>query len=257
MTMGIGVSYQGSFDPSSVVVPAAQGFWYDPSDLSTLFKDSAGTTPAVVDDVVGLMRDKSGHSNHVSQSTTASKPILRFSSGRYYLEADGVDDYMISSNIAWGSDAVTLVAGIRKLRDSGALEMIMEFSATTGSNNGSFGIFHAAASQNLAFAARGTTLRQPGDDPGAAAVSAVVGGEADVSSQICNLFLNSLVKAASSGDLGTGTMGTYPLYLFRRGGSSAPFQGQFYGAIGYAATSEVAITRRLKSWMAAKSGLSL
>jgi hypothetical protein len=55
----------------------AAGMWYDVSDLSTLFEDAAGTTPATVNGVVGLMLDKSGNGNHASQATTASKPTLR------------------------------------------------------------------------------------------------------------------------------------------------------------------------------------
>lgn len=54
------------------------GVWYDPSDLSTLFQDSAGTTPVTaVEQPVGLMLDKSGNGNHASQATTTARPILR------------------------------------------------------------------------------------------------------------------------------------------------------------------------------------
>lgn len=41
------------------------------------FSDSAGTTPAVQDGVVGYVRDASGGSFYASQSTTGYKPILR------------------------------------------------------------------------------------------------------------------------------------------------------------------------------------
>ena len=55
-----------------------QGVWYDPSDLSTLFQDSAGTVPVTgVEQPVGLMLDKSGRGNHASQPTTTARPILR------------------------------------------------------------------------------------------------------------------------------------------------------------------------------------
>lgn len=36
-----------------------KGVWYDPSDLTTMYQDSVGTTPAVVGQPVGLMLDKS------------------------------------------------------------------------------------------------------------------------------------------------------------------------------------------------------
>lgn len=53
------------------------GVWYDPSDLSTLFQDSAGTTPVTaVEQPVGLMLDKSGNCNHATQPTATSRPVL-------------------------------------------------------------------------------------------------------------------------------------------------------------------------------------
>jgi len=54
-----------------------QGTWYDPSDLSTLYQDAAGTTPVTaVEQPVGRMLDKSGRGNHATQVTTASRPVL-------------------------------------------------------------------------------------------------------------------------------------------------------------------------------------
>lgn len=54
-----------------------QGAWYDPSDLTTLFQDSAGTTPVTaVEQPVGLMKDKSGRNNHAFQATAGNRPTL-------------------------------------------------------------------------------------------------------------------------------------------------------------------------------------
>lgn len=74
----------------------AQGAYYDPSDFSTLFQDAAGTTPVTaVGQPVGLMKDKSGNGNDITQGTTASCPTLQQDiNGYYYLGFDGVDDYM-------------------------------------------------------------------------------------------------------------------------------------------------------------------
>ncbi len=52
-----------------------QGAWYDPSDLSTMYQDAAGTIPVTaVGQPVGKILDKSGRGNHATQSTTASRP---------------------------------------------------------------------------------------------------------------------------------------------------------------------------------------
>lgn len=50
----------GVFSPAALFASGSQGFWYDPSDFSTMFQDSAGTTPVTaVEQPVGLILDKS------------------------------------------------------------------------------------------------------------------------------------------------------------------------------------------------------
>ena len=50
----------GGFTPASLFAGGIAGAWYGPSDLSTLFQDSAGTTPVTTTgQPVGLMLDKS------------------------------------------------------------------------------------------------------------------------------------------------------------------------------------------------------
>lgn len=63
--------------PAGIIaeIPSALGpdllAWWDPSDLSTLFQEAAGTTPvAAENDPVGLMRDKSGNGRHFSTTAT-------------------------------------------------------------------------------------------------------------------------------------------------------------------------------------------
>ena len=67
-----------SFSPLSLFANGEQGAWYDPSDTTTLFQDSAGTTPVTASgQPVGLMLDKSGRGNHATQPTAGSRPIYR------------------------------------------------------------------------------------------------------------------------------------------------------------------------------------
>lgn len=92
-----GFSFLG-FDPLSLFDEGQQGIWYDLSDLTTLFQDSAGTTPVTADgDPVGLMLDKSGNGNHATQPSTASKP----ETSALGLSGDGDDDFMLSSEIGY------------------------------------------------------------------------------------------------------------------------------------------------------------
>jgi len=65
MTLGFGFGlprrrFAGGWSPSALFTFGEQGAWYDPSDLTTLFQDAAGTTPVTaVEQPVGLMLDKS------------------------------------------------------------------------------------------------------------------------------------------------------------------------------------------------------
>ena len=84
-----------SWNPIKLFKNGEQGAWYDPSDLSTLFQDAAGTTPVTADgDPVGLMFDKSGNVNHAIQSVVASRPVYRTDGTLHWLQFDGVDDHL-------------------------------------------------------------------------------------------------------------------------------------------------------------------
>ena len=60
--------------PSTVTGP---GVIFDPSDLSTLFSDTGGTTPAAVAGFVRHMKDKSGNALH-AVGTGTEDPVLRY-----------------------------------------------------------------------------------------------------------------------------------------------------------------------------------
>lgn len=56
----LGTRQVGGFSPATLFAAGEQGGWYDPSDLSTMFQDSAGTTPVTATgQTVGLLLDKS------------------------------------------------------------------------------------------------------------------------------------------------------------------------------------------------------
>lgn len=73
-----GATTVGGFNPATLFSAGEQGVWYDPSDLSTLFQDSAGTIPVTaLEQPVGRILDKSGRGNHATQSTNTSfRPVV-------------------------------------------------------------------------------------------------------------------------------------------------------------------------------------
>mgnify|MGYP003635104085 FL=1 len=90
-TYGFGSS---EFDPMTLFAGGKQGVWYDPSDLSTLYQDAAGTVPVTLDgDPVGKVLDKSGNNNHATQTVSAARPIYKDNPAR--LSLDKVDDAIV------------------------------------------------------------------------------------------------------------------------------------------------------------------
>jgi hypothetical protein len=66
------------WSPAKLFAASEQGVWFDPSDITTLFQDSTGTTPVTaVEQPVGKILDKSGRGNHATQATAGSRPTYR------------------------------------------------------------------------------------------------------------------------------------------------------------------------------------
>ncbi len=79
------------FDPLTLFANGEQGAWYDPSDITTLFQDSAGSTPVTAaGQPVGRVVDKSPNGVNALQTTSTARPIYRVSPNR--LSLDKVDD---------------------------------------------------------------------------------------------------------------------------------------------------------------------
>jgi len=80
----------GGFSPASLFAGGIAGAWYGPSDLSTLFQDSAGTTPVTTaGQPVGLMLDNSGNDNHATQTTAARRPTYQTGPARATIDKVG------------------------------------------------------------------------------------------------------------------------------------------------------------------------
>lgn len=101
---------KSKFSPSSVASLAA---WYDPSDVSTLFQDAAGTIAAASDgDQVQLMLDKSGNARSAVHVAT-NAPILRISGAKTWLEFSNSAGFILPAN-TFGTLAYSVFLGFGK-----------------------------------------------------------------------------------------------------------------------------------------------
>lgn len=219
-----------------------RGLIYDISDFSTLYQDSAGTTPVTaVSQPVGKILDISGNNNHAYQSTASSRPILlQDAGGHYYLELDGVNDFLVTNNIDFTStDKISVFTGIRKLSDSSQGAIIELTNNPSVKNTGTFYINSSGlAGENYEVYMRGNGVRS---------YYRPVTYTAPITNTVSALFNNSGVDWAignkpyvnavldqdggASNVMTASTFSNAPIYIGRRGGATNPFNGRIYSMI--------------------------
>lgn len=187
----------------------------------------------------------------------------------HWLQTDGVDDGMVTGSIDFtGTDKVSVFAGVRKLSDA-ATGLVAELSATSDLNNGSFGVLSSGNTGGLT-PARNTwttsirgTLREFFSVTGyVSPVSSAVTARLDLSAatpagaRVDNRIDGSVKSSVTiDGPAGAGIFGNYPLYLFRRGGTTLPFNGWFYGLAITGRLTTDAETVATERYIAAKSAV--
>lgn len=254
----------GGFSPRSLVSGSTMMAWYDPSDLSTLFQDSAGTTPVTASgQPVGKMNDKSGNGLHMLQATSAKRPTYTTSGGLHFLDFDGTDDAMSVASVVPGADKAQIFAGVRKDSDTGGI--IAELSVNAGSNAGSFYLV-GGNDTGIVGSVNGYTAAARGSAPldsikiaqiaNAAPDTSVLAATHDISGDLSTIRRDTVAGTNATGDKGTGNFLTYPLYIGGRGGTSVYFNGALFGLIVRFSTSNMAAAQiaQTETWINSKTG---
>lgn len=252
------------WSPRALFANGEQGAWYDPSDLSTLYQDSAGTTPVTaVGQPVGLMLDKSGRGNHAKQTTDTARPTLQLASGRYYLQFDGVDDFLSTDNIDFtGTDKMSVVAGCKA--DS-ATEGCYVGLGTAYTSAGFYLGLSTASFQVSAtpLAAREYMYFSPPPSSASHVTSAVINRSgADANLRIPVRRVDAVDDSGTPTTVGTGTSGVFganPLHIGRRWGAAdpIPFTGRIYSLLIRGAASTAAQIAAAERYAAVKTGVTL
>jgi len=117
----LGAMLGGSFSPALLFAGGEPGVWSDPSDLTTLFQDVAGTTPVTsAGQTVALMLDKSGRGNHATQPTAAARPSYIVDADGTFIQHDLVDDALTVTLPDMGTEATVAYvtrSGVHFLED--------------------------------------------------------------------------------------------------------------------------------------------
>jgi hypothetical protein len=249
---------------ASLFAAGEKGAWYDPSDITTLFQDVAGTIPVTASgQAVARINDKSGNNAHATQSDLTKRPTYYNYPGTAYsaLHFDGVDDFMVTGSLNFtGTNKVTATTGFHLIPPGTGTSRIMIEFGTSGATNGSFYITAKNNMRDHSIGARGTASLYAvfsNNDP----QHDVITGLYDLSQSDRTLGLIPRLNGYNAPGLGyTGTdtgstasmFGNLPLYIGARAGTTFFFTGNFYGAVIRGVKSSQPEITLAETWAASK-----
>lgn len=232
-----------------------QGVWYDPSDLSTMFKDAAGTQPVTANgDPVGLIKDKSGNGNHATQILSAARPIYRTNGILHWLQFDGVDDKLGTTNILAVAYGYSMIVGLA-ITGAGGISAATPIFGLAGSAVDYYSVnIRTQSTKQLTVSVRRnynspTVVSVGGNSAFAFNENFVV--RASMDSEI-TLSKNSgqLISSVPNPRTSDETFIDMPLILGGENTSSHKFFGAVYAR-------DIADTKKVEQYLAKKSGVTL
>lgn len=255
-----------AFDPATLFGAGEKGIVID---LHTATMINGTFNPVVVGEgVERLYPQVYNYSTSLAfrQTTTSARPVLQQSGAVRWLSFDGTNDWMSTiagtgfNNIdTGGSDAVTLIAGLRR-GQSANMEDVFGLSSNPPGTAGTYRLCPTfdAASDNAAFASRGD-----GSDAGARAGSTLVStdyvltGVGDISSDTTVVRRNGVQLGSSATDQGAGTYQNNVAYLGSRGGTSRFFNGRLYAILMINRVLTAVELSNAEAWVASKCGITI
>lgn len=180
-----------------------------------------------------------------------------------YLRFDGVDDWLVTPSINFTStNKMTVFAGVRRLSSTPVFQLIVELSAISDTNNGSFAILGPGSTNSTCiFACRGSTFSwgeitvasPPSTNVLSAAYSTVGVNRNEMIAARNNANLAPLSGGVNGGS-SSNNFGNYPLYIGRRGGTTLPFNGHLYSLIVRGAQSTAQQIASAETWVNQRTG---
>lgn len=231
------------------------GIWLDPSDLGSMFQDSIATIPVTAPgQPVGLIRDKSGNGRNFTAGG-AARPTLGLASGKYYLDFAGAQAMTGLQMDLSAVDQVMACMGLREINNA-AQAFVYEFSASLGTNNGSFNLQapNAAAGLNGSFASKGTAAATASGAIGAPPQTKVITGIGEIVSPSAIFRVNGVQLANVVTSQGTGNYGNYSHYLGARAAAGSFFVGRVYQLIVRGGPTTAAELAETESFVNGKTG---
>jgi lysophospholipase L1-like esterase len=232
-----------------------EGAWYDPSDLSTMFQDSAGTTPVTAaGQNVLRINDKSGNGNDIIFNVGV--PLEQNPLGVYYLQGNNAWGETLSTVDLSAFDKVSICAGV-KMQQNGAIFSFGNIAA----NAGSFELAVQSIKKPLLYwrGSTGFAAKYYGSDIDSEVVIStqinLAGTNQETESPVFRINANDVATTLVNSDAGGGNLGDFNLKLFQ--GYEVNLIGRFYGLILVTELLDAATNLSVETWMAQKTGVDV
>jgi len=249
-----------AFTPAALYLSGEAGDWFDPSDLSKMWQDTAGTTPITADGQTVARIDGQRGLVSLRQATAAQRAQYKTSGGLHWLQFDGTDDRYDSSAVVdfSASDRITVSIAMSKASDASE-RRVLEFGVV-GVDAGTFRFQSPnGAAANYSFSAHGTATQTASYTNAAVAAphTGVLTGLAEISPAQTTLRVNGAQVATSASSLGTGNFSSRNLKLGAAWNSSLYHSGNVYALVLRGDLTSGADLTSLETYMGAKAGLTI
>lgn len=207
------------------------------NQVSLTFTPTAGNLTLTVTGSVTFAQLEKGSSVTAYQKSTTKYNVTEVGKNSVgVLWTDGVDDGMVTPSIDFTvTDKITVWASLQKMSDS-ARGMVAELGNLS---SGAFKLEAPPATLTVyGFTSGGSLAVGVTSSAFLAPHASVLTGAGNISGDSVTLSVNGGTPVSSASDQGTGTYSNNPIYLFRRGGTTLPFNGIFSGIIVRGSSSD-------------------
>jgi hypothetical protein len=263
MHIGLGIRMSGNrgagggFSPNALFASGEAGDWFDPSDLSRMWQDTAGTTAVTADGQTVARIDGQRGVVSLRQSDAAKRPAYKTSAGLHWLQFDGTNDVLVSAaTINWGVSSFSATVGVR-------------YGTTATAGIYETGLLGAVTAGALMFRTFERRFRTDGKDGSLnVAIEGAINSLADntnyVQTQLLSLSGQSLSGRLNGAVIDTTTpayanvnLSNTTMYVGARGNGSQFLNGNIYFLLIRGALTSGADLTALEGFAAAKTGVTL
>ena len=241
--------------PAALFGGGGAGLWLDPSDMTSLAQDGAGSVPVTaVGQPVGFVRDQSGFGNHALQTIAGRRPVLVLDgTGKRCLALDGIDDNLVVPAVAWGgSNEVTIVLAL-SASSTGLQAGILRGGGTASPTR--FGVIKQSDNRVQSNSA-GTAVATVSHASVVTGAPEVYSVSAKISAPSLALRRNGVLSAQSTASQGTGTYLDQDMTIGSWGGGQF-FTGNLYGMVIINRALSPAELAQAEAWAASRCGVVL